>query len=84
MISGHSAHRYAPASPTLLGSFRMSVCASVPTSPRVGGQQETKSLYAGDITRPGTNAELHAVDERIVGKEHACWVLLKRPVFRGD
>ena len=25
--------------------------------------------YAGDITRPGTNAELHAVDERIVGKK---------------
>lgn len=23
--------------------------------------------YAGDLTRPGTNAELHAVDERIVG-----------------
>lgn len=23
--------------------------------------------YAGDITRPGTNTELHAVDERIVG-----------------
>jgi NADPH:quinone reductase-like Zn-dependent oxidoreductase len=23
--------------------------------------------YAGDITRPGNNAELHAVDERIVG-----------------
>lgn len=23
--------------------------------------------YAGDITRPGTNAELHVVDERIVG-----------------
>ena len=23
--------------------------------------------YAGDITRPGTNAELHLVDERIVG-----------------
>jgi zinc-binding alcohol dehydrogenase family protein len=23
--------------------------------------------YAGDMTRPGTNAELHAVDERIVG-----------------
>ena len=23
--------------------------------------------YAGDITRPGTNSELHAVDERIVG-----------------
>ncbi len=26
-------------------------------------------LYAGDITRPGTNSELHAVDERIVGKK---------------
>jgi zinc-binding alcohol dehydrogenase family protein len=25
--------------------------------------------YAGDIVRPGTNAELHAVDERIVGKK---------------
>lgn len=26
-------------------------------------------FYAGDITRPGANAELHAVDERIVGKK---------------
>ncbi len=25
--------------------------------------------YAGDILRPGTNAELHAVDERIVGRK---------------
>ena len=25
--------------------------------------------YAGDITRPGTNSELHVVDERIVGKK---------------
>lgn len=25
--------------------------------------------YAGDITRPGTNAEYHLVDERIVGKK---------------
>jgi zinc-binding alcohol dehydrogenase family protein len=25
--------------------------------------------YAGDFTRPGTNAKLHAVDERIVGKK---------------
>jgi len=24
-------------------------------------------FYAGDVSRPGTNAELHAVDERIVG-----------------
>lgn len=26
-------------------------------------------FYAGDLTRPGTNAEFHAVDERIVGKK---------------
>lgn len=26
-------------------------------------------FYAGDITRPGTNSELHVVDERIVGKK---------------
>jgi len=26
-------------------------------------------FYAGDITRPGTNSELHAVDERIAGKK---------------
>ena len=26
-------------------------------------------FYAGDLTRPGTNAALHAVDERIVGKK---------------
>ena len=26
-------------------------------------------FYAGDLTRPGTNAERHAVDERIVGKK---------------
>ena len=27
--------------------------------------------YAGDVTRPGTNAELHLVDERIVGRKPA-------------
>ncbi len=26
-------------------------------------------FYAGDLTRPGTNAEFHVVDERIVGKK---------------
>ena len=26
-------------------------------------------FYAGDLTRPGTNAQLHAVDARIVGKK---------------
>jgi NADPH2:quinone reductase len=28
-------------------------------------------FYAGDITRPGTNAEFHLVDERIVGRKPA-------------
>lgn len=28
-------------------------------------------FYAGDVTRPGTNAEFHAVDERIVGRKPA-------------
>ncbi|WP_339641278.1 zinc-binding alcohol dehydrogenase family protein [Jannaschia helgolandensis] len=28
-------------------------------------------FYAGDVTRAGTNSELHAVDERIVGKKPA-------------
>ena len=28
-------------------------------------------FYAGSITRPGTNAELHVVDERIVGRKPA-------------
>ena len=26
-------------------------------------------FYSGDLTRPGTNSEFHAVDERIVGKK---------------
>ncbi|QIE45701.1 zinc-binding alcohol dehydrogenase family protein [Pseudohalocynthiibacter aestuariivivens] len=29
-------------------------------------------FYAGDVTRAGTNAEYHAVDERIVGRKPAC------------
>ena len=28
-------------------------------------------FYAGDITRPGTNAEFHIVDKRIVGRKPA-------------
>ncbi len=28
-------------------------------------------FYAGDVTRPGTNAQFHAVDERIVGRKPA-------------
>ena len=43
---------------------------------RVGSEVRTFQVgndvfYAGDLTRPGTNAELHAVDERIVGKKPA-------------
>ncbi len=29
-------------------------------------------FYAGDITRPGTNAQQHVVDERIVGRKPDC------------
>lgn len=37
------------------------------TGYRVGDQV----FYAGDVTRAGTNAEFHAVDERIVGRKPA-------------
>jgi len=30
---------------------------------------EDEVFYSGDLTRPGTNSELHSVDERIVGKK---------------
>ncbi|SNR84495.1 zinc-binding alcohol dehydrogenase family protein [Puniceibacterium sediminis] len=36
-----------------------------------GYQVGDEVFYAGDVTRPGTNSELHAVDERIVGKKPA-------------
>ncbi len=32
-------------------------------------QKGDKVWYAGDLTRPGTNAEYHRVDERIVGRK---------------
>ncbi|OMC04471.1 NADPH:quinone reductase [Mycobacterium sp. NS-7484] len=40
----------------------------------VGAEVGTHSVgdevwYAGDVTRPGTNAEYHAVDERLVGRK---------------
>ena len=34
-------------------------------------QSGDEVFYAGDITRPGTNAQLHVVDERIVGRKPA-------------
>lgn len=41
---------------------------------RIGGNVSLFAVgdevfYAGDLTRPGTNAQYHAVDERIVGKK---------------
>lgn len=32
-------------------------------------QSGDEVFYAGDVTRPGTNAQFHVVDERIVGKK---------------
>ncbi|WP_421904715.1 zinc-binding alcohol dehydrogenase family protein [Mameliella sp.] len=44
----------------------------VETGPEVTGYKVGDEVfYAGDVTRPGTNAELHAVDERIVGRKPA-------------
>ena len=40
------------------------------TGPEVTGYAVGDEVfYAGDVTRSGTNAELHAVDERIVGRK---------------
>lgn len=40
----------------------------VETGPEVTGfKPGDRVFYAGDVTRPGTNAEFHLVDERIVG-----------------
>ena len=44
----------------------------VETGPEVTGYAVGDEVfYAGDVTRDGTNAALHAVDERIVGKKPA-------------
>jgi len=44
----------------------------VETGPEVTGYKiGDEVFYAGDVTRPGTNAEFHAVDERIVGRKPA-------------
>jgi len=37
--------------------------------------------YAGDITRPGSNAELQLIDERIVGKNQKLSVLKRQRPF---
>ncbi len=42
----------------------------VATGPKAGRfKVGDEVFYAGDMTRPGTNAELHLVDERIVGRK---------------
>lgn len=60
----------ASADPAILGYDAAGVIEAV------GSEVQTLSAgdevwYAGDITRPGTNAELHAVDERIVSRKPA-------------
>ncbi|MEN4475619.1 zinc-binding alcohol dehydrogenase family protein [Mycolicibacterium cosmeticum] len=56
------------ATPTILGFDAAGVIEAV------GPQVSTLAVgdevwYAGDVSRPGTNAELHAVDERIVSRK---------------
>ena len=36
--------------------------------------------YAGDITRPGCNAEYHLVDERITGRKPASGFFTRHPI----
>lgn len=56
------------AEPTILGFDAAGVVEAV------GSEVTTLSVgdevwYAGDVSRPGTNAQLHAVDERIVARK---------------
>ncbi len=60
----------ASSTPTVLGYDAAGVVAAI------GSDVSTFAVgdeiwYAGDITRPGTNAEYHAVDERIVARKPA-------------
>jgi NADPH:quinone reductase len=53
--------------PVILGYDAAGVVVEVGSAVE-GFQVGDEVYYAGDITRPGTNSELHAVDARIVGK----------------
>ncbi|GAS98027.1 zinc-binding alcohol dehydrogenase [Mycolicibacterium canariasense] len=54
--------------PTILGFDAAGVIEAV--GPQVGTLAVGDEVwYAGDVSRPGTNAELHAVDERIVSRK---------------
>ncbi len=56
-----------PESPRVLGWDAAGVVVAV--GPDVALFKKGDAVYyAGDITRPGTNSELHLVDERIVGR----------------
>lgn len=56
--------------PTILGFDAAGVVEAV--GPEVTTLSEGDEVwYAGDISRPGTNAEFHAVDERIVSRKPA-------------
>ncbi|CDO06696.1 zinc-binding alcohol dehydrogenase family protein [Mycolicibacterium cosmeticum] len=56
------------ATPTILGFDAAGVIEAV--GPRVSTLAVGDEVwYAGDVSRPGTNAELHSVDERIVSRK---------------
>jgi NADPH:quinone reductase len=56
--------------PRILGFDAAGIVTAV-GSAVTGFQPGNEVFYAGDITRPGTNAQFHLVDERIVGRKPA-------------
>jgi len=56
-----------PGQPRVLGWDAVGIVEAIGTDVR-HYRQGDRVFYAGSIARPGTNAELHAVDERIVGR----------------
>lgn len=61
----------APGQYEILGFDAVGVVHVVGPDCSLGFTVGDRVYYAGDITRPGTNAEYHVVDERIVGKAPA-------------
>lgn len=57
-----------PEQPVILGFDAVGTVQAVGPACTLGFETGDRVYYAGDITRPGTNAEYHVVDERIVAK----------------